>query len=58
MIINIKKLDPNNIRIDEKSKKDIPIYYIGYATIQDSKYVKINSANPFIPYFQQSEWKL
>ena len=44
-IINIKSFDPNNIKIDEKSYKDIPIYYIGYVTIRDSKYVKINSVN-------------
>ena len=27
-IINIKKFDPNNIEIDEKSYKNILIYYI------------------------------
>ena len=45
-IINIKNFDPINIRIDEKSYKDILIYFVGYATIKDSKYVKINSLNP------------
>ena len=44
-INNIKKFDPNNIKIDEKSYKNILIYYIGYVTIKDSKYVKINSEN-------------
>ena len=39
-IINIKKFDPNKIKIDEKSYKNILIYYIGYVTIEDSKYVK------------------
>ena len=29
-IINIKNFDPNNIKIDEKSYKNISIYYIGY----------------------------
>ena len=38
-------LDPNNIKIDEKSYKNILIYYIGYATIKDLKYVKVNSVN-------------
>ena len=33
-------------KMDEKSKKDILIYYIGYVTINDSKYVKITSVNP------------
>ena len=36
-IINIKNFDPNNIKIDEKSYKNILIYYIGYVTIKDSK---------------------
>ena len=45
-IINIKFFDPDNIKIDEKSYKDICIYYIGYVTIKDSKYGKINSVNP------------
>ena len=38
--INIKKFDPNNIKIDEKSYKNILIYYIGYVAIEDLKYVK------------------
>ena len=40
-IINIRNLDPNNIKIDEKSYKNIFIYYIGYVTIKDFKSVKI-----------------
>ena len=28
-----------------KSHSDILIYYVGYVTIKDSKYVKINSVN-------------
>ena len=44
-IINIKDIDPNNIKIDEKSYKNILIYYIGYVTIKDLKYVKVNSVN-------------
>ena len=38
--MNIKIFDPNNFKIDEKSYKNILIYYIGYVTIKDSKYVK------------------
>ena len=38
-IINIKEFDPNNIKIDEKSYKNIFIYYVGYGAIKDSKYV-------------------
>ena len=45
-MINIKHFDPNNIKIDEKSFINIPIYCIGYVTIKDLKYVKINSASP------------
>ena len=37
-IINIKDFDPNETKIDEKSCKNILIYYM--------KYVKINSVNP------------
>ena len=43
-IINIKDFDPNNIKIDEKSYKNILIYYIGYVTIK--KDLKIYSVNP------------
>ena len=46
-IINIKKFDSNNIKIDEKSFKNIIVYYTGYVTITDLKHVKINSVNPF-----------
>ena len=45
-IINIKNFDPNNIKIDERSYKNILIHYIGYVTIKDSKYVKLNRVNP------------
>ena len=34
-IINIKNFDSNNIEIDEKSYKNILIYYIGYVMIKD-----------------------
>ena len=40
-IIDIENFDSNNIKIDEKSYKNILIYYIGYVTIK--KYVKICS---------------
>ena len=33
-IISIKNFDVNNIEIDEKSYKNILIYYIGYVTIK------------------------
>ena len=45
-IMDIETLDTNNIKIDEKSYKNILIYYIGYVTIKE--YIKIcgNSGNP------------
>ena len=45
-VINITNLDPNLLKIDKKSYKSINIYYIGYVTMKDSRYVKINSVNP------------
>ena len=44
-IINIKFFDPNDIKIDQKSHKNILICYIGYVTIKDLKYAKIISVN-------------
>ena len=52
-IINIKKFDPNNIKLDEKSYKNVLIYYTAYVTIKDSKYVKINGANPLYLMFNR-----
>ena len=51
--INIKNFDPNNIRVDETSYKNIPIYFIRYVMINDSKKVKINSANPLYFFFSK-----
>ena len=45
-MINIKNFDPNLLKIDQKSYKNIDIYYIEYITMKDSEYVKINSVNP------------
>ena len=36
-IIKIKHFDPNNVEIDEKSWKNILIYYVGHMMIKDSK---------------------
>ena len=54
--INIKSFDPNNIKIDEKSYKNILIYYFRYVTTKDSKYVKTSSVNPLYLIFQKSKW--
>ena len=45
--INIKDFNSDKTEIDKKSYKNVFIYYIGYVTISDSKYVKINSPNSF-----------
>ena len=44
-IINIKNFDPNNIKIYEKSCKNIFIYYIGHVTIKSLTCVKTNIVN-------------
>ena len=43
-IISIKDFDVNKIKIDEKSYKNVLIYYIGYVTIK--KDLKTYSVNP------------
>ena len=50
-IINIEEIDPNNIKIDEKSYKNILIYNIVYVTIK--KDLKIHSANPLYLIFNK-----
>ena len=45
-IINIKKFDLNDIKMDEKSYEDVFIYYTGYVIVKEWEYVKINSVNP------------
>ena len=45
-MINIENFNPDLLKIDKKSYKYIGIYYIGYITIKDSKYVNIHSVNP------------
>ena len=44
-MINIKNVNANNIKIYDKPYKNILIYYTGYVTIKDWKYVKIYSVN-------------
>ena len=45
-MINTEDFDPNLLKIDKMSCKNINIYYIGYITVKDSDYVKISSVNP------------
>ena len=42
--MNIENFNPNIIKIDEKSYKNVLIYYIGYMAIKE--YVNIYSVNP------------
>ena len=49
-IIDIEGFDPNNIKIDKKSYKNILIYYIECVTIKE--YVKIYSVNPLYLIFR------
>ena len=46
-IVNIKNIDPSNIKIDKKSSKNIFIYCVGYVTPNSVKplYLTINNAN-------------
>ena len=44
-MINIKDFDSNLLKIDKNSYKNIDIHYMGYITVKDSYYVKINSVN-------------
>ena len=48
-IISIENFDVNNIKIDEKSYKNILTYHIGYVTIK--KELKIYSVNPLYHIF-------
>ena len=50
--------DSNNSKIDEKSNKNNLIYYIGYVTVKDLKFVKTNSVSPLSLFLQQKEWIL
>ena len=52
-IIDIENFDPNNIKIDEKSYKNILNYNIVYVMI--NKYLKTYGVNP---YFQIRKWIL
>ena len=45
-MINIEDFDSNLLKIDKKWYRNINIFYIGYITMEDFDYVKINSINP------------
>ena len=49
-MIKVKNPDPNKIKIDEKSYKNILIYHIGYVTINSLKalHLTINDVNGYL----------
>ena len=64
-VIDLKNFEPNLLKIDKKSNKNIDIYYIGYATINkiddydsiysvNPLYLRINHASGFI---ELKKWK-
>ena len=63
-IINVKNFDPGLVKTDKRPYKNIDIYYIGYTTMKDSDYVKVNSVNPLFlsisevdEYIEEEKWK-
>ena len=42
--------------MNEKSYKNIFIYYIGYVTFKNSEFVRINSVNPLFPSISKINW--
>ena len=45
-MINIKGLDPNNIKKDKKSYTNILTYYTGYVMVKYLRYLKNHRINP------------
>ena len=45
-MINFKDFDPNLLKIDKKSYKNINMYYIRYIAMKNSNYVNIHSGIP------------
>ena len=55
-MVNVKRFDPNKIKIDKKSNENILIYYIGRVTFKNLRYVKINSVNPLYLITHKINW--
>ena len=57
-MIDIKRFEPNLLKIDKKPYKDFDIYYIGYITIKKfdkfSDHENIHSVNPLYLIFQSA----
>ena len=63
-MINVEDFDSNLLKIEEKSYKNIDIYYIGYMIMKYSDYLKINSVNSLYliigkvdGYIEKRNWK-
>ena len=54
-MINIKDFDLNLLQLDKKSYKNINTYYIGYVTMKDSDYIKVNSVNALCLILDQAD---
>ena len=46
-MINFENFNPDLLKIDKKPYKNTGTYYIGYITMKNFDFVKINSVNPF-----------
>ena len=44
-MINVQNLDPNKIKLNERSYKNIFIYHNGYVKVKDLSYAAINVVN-------------
>ena len=44
-MIDIKRLDRNKTKVNEKSYKHIFVYHTGYVTVKNLRYIEINSVN-------------
>ena len=47
-MINIKNFNSNIIKVDEKSYRNVLIYYIGFETTNKSLYLIINKIDEYI----------
>ena len=55
-IINIRIFDPNKFKKNEKSCKNILIYYMGYVAIKNLSYIKINRVRPLYLNINKINW--
>ena len=46
-MISVRNIVPNETLIDKESYKHVPIYNIGYMTVKNPTFIKVNNANAF-----------